>query len=76
MASPASIIVASWRVNITKSINATLPPAVFPFLPVFSWMETTSRLRFSSATIAVCSEPASIELRISFPEAASRATYT
>jgi predicted phosphoribosyltransferase len=33
---PASIIVANWRVNITKSANPTRPPLVFPFFPTFS----------------------------------------
>ena len=67
MAKPASIIVANWRVKMTRSCSATLPPEVLPFLPIFSWMDTTSRLRFSSAAMAACSVAASTELRISRP---------
>ena len=52
MASPASIIVASCRVKITRSAKATLPPLVRPCLPTFSWMESTSMLRFRSAAMA------------------------
>ena len=64
IAKPASIIVASWRVKMTRSARATLPPPVLPFLPTFSWIETTSRLRFSRAAMAACSVAASTELRI------------
>jgi hypothetical protein len=39
MAMPASIIVASWRVNTTRSASATLPPLVWPRLAIFSWMD-------------------------------------
>jgi hypothetical protein len=35
MAIPASIIVANWRVNTTKSARETLPPLVLPFLETF-----------------------------------------
>src|SRR5579871_5312609 len=76
MAKPASSIVASCRVNTTRSARPTLPPEVLPFLPTFSWIETTSRLRLSSAVMAACSVAASTELRISRPVAVSRATYT
>ncbi len=74
MARPASIIVASCRVKITRSASATRPPLVRPCLPTFSWMERTSMLRFNSAAMAACSVAASTELRISRPEAVSRAT--
>ena len=73
MAMPASIIVASWRVNTTRSASDTLPPLVLPFLAIFSWMETTSRLRLSNAAMAACSVAASTVLRISRPVAVSRA---
>ena len=73
MAMPASIIVASWRVNTTRSLKLTLPPWALPFLASFSWIETTSRLRFNSAAMADCSFAASTELRISRPVAVSRA---
>ena len=76
MARPASIIVASWRVKITRSARPTRPPLVRPCLPTFSWMERTSMLRLSRAAIAACSVAASTELRISRPEAVSRATKT
>ena len=74
MARPASIMVASWRVKMTKSARETLPPLVRPFLPIFSVMETTSRLRFNSAATALASLDASTELRISRPLTESRAT--
>ena len=74
MARPASTIVANCRVNMTRSDKGTLPPLVWPFLAIFSWMETTIRLRFNSAATALDSEEASTLLRISRPVAESRAT--
>ena len=76
MAKPASIMVANWRVNTTKSLNDTLPPAVRPFLLTFSWIDTTRRFRFNRVAIAACSVLASRVLWNSRPEPASRALYT
>ena len=43
-------------------------------LLIFSWIETTSRLRFKRVATAACSEGASSVLRVSLPLPASRAT--
>ena len=71
---PASTMVANWRVKTTRSASGTEPLPVRAFLTVFSWMETTKRLRLSSAAVACSMVAASTEFLISFPVAASRAT--